>query len=441
MMLFSISYYRYIRTNPDPANGHVLDAPEVFYALALLSLPEFYLLRMFVRAWQRLQEFKASRARLDEFFSHPEPPAPPAEQWRRRQLLLGGGDGGGGDGSSSKSGGGGLTGGKIELEGGRFRWPKGAAAAAGSSKDAAPGGGSSSAAVSALGVEVAGGSSCDDDGGGAGGGFDSSTASGSVVLSFGSGAQMPAASGAALTDVRLELRPGELLGVCGSTGAGKTSLLACLLGELGELQDDGSVAQPGGGGGSGGAGVQGAAENGAAAAAGESPGTGGILVAGRTSFLAQQPWVAWGTLRENVVLAYPEEPDASHSQSAGGVSSPHASGYLAPGAASGAGSRHDATGSEAPAPAPYVQAHEALNNAERRGFGGGAIMEREVEYYNRVVEACALTNDLLTLTAGDLTPLGDGGSSLSGGQVRAAGSLPPSISSLALSLFMFLPLP
>jgi hypothetical protein len=42
-------------------------------------------------------------------------------------------------------------------------------------------------------------------------------------------------------------------------------------------------------------------------------------------------------------------------------------------------------------------------------------------YYNEVIEACALTNDLLTLSAGDLTPLGDGGSSLSGGQAARLG--------------------
>jgi hypothetical protein len=338
MMLFSISYYRHIyRDDPGGVSGHVLDAPEVFYALALLSLPEFYLLRMFVRAWQRLQEFKASRARLDEFFSHPEPAAPPAERWRRRRLLLGGG--GGGDGSSKS--GGGTTGGAVGLEGGRFRWPRGAAAA-GSSKDGAPGGGSSDAAVSALGVEAGVGvgvessSDGDDVGVGVGGRFDSSTASSSVVLSF-SSAQTPAASGAALTDVRLELRPGELLGVCGSTGAGKTSLLACILGELAELQDDGAGGRQGGGG--GGAGAQGAAaaagagaEDGAAAGAGAGApaAAGGVLVAGRTSFLAQQPWVAWGSVRDNM-LDYPEEePDHSHSRLGGHSSSHLASGHLYP---------------------------------------------------------------------------------------------------------------
>lgn len=35
-----------------------------------------------------------------------------------------------------------------------------------------------------------------------------------------------------LADVSLELRPGELLGVCGEVGAGKSSILAALLGEL-----------------------------------------------------------------------------------------------------------------------------------------------------------------------------------------------------------------
>jgi hypothetical protein len=118
--------------------------------------------------------------------------------------------------------------------------------------------------------------------------------------------------GAALSGVDLRLRPGELLGVCGTTGAGKTSLIACLLGELELLR---SLTPHGSGSGSGSSSdggerspvdLKGAGGGGGFGVGAEGPAADAVVVAGRTSYLAQQPWVGFGTLRENVTLTGPE---------------------------------------------------------------------------------------------------------------------------------------
>ena len=355
LALFSISYYY----GPKPAaaaTGHAahashghprMDSAQVFYCLSLLALPEFYLLRMFVRAYQRLQEARGSRRRLDALLTCPEPPPPPAERGAAAAaaaaaaaIEAAAGGHGGNDGGGSSSG-----------------WSD--AGRAGSGSDARPGSSAGSsgplpAVPPAAAVELRGGtfvwpSRCTGaDGDSAGGGAPKRPGA------EGPGAEGAESSGkgacpAALSGVRLRLRPGELLGVCGATGAGKTSLLACLLGELSELD----ASSDGGGGDDD--------TRGDADISGDSGGR--VVVRGRVAYCPQSPWIAFGTLRDNVTLGAPDEPR-----------------------------------------------------------GGGAKARREAAArYNRAIEACALSNDLLTLAAGDLTPLGDGGSALSGGQAARIG--------------------
>uniref|UniRef100_A0A8C9GVZ5 ATP binding cassette subfamily C member 4 n=1 Tax=Piliocolobus tephrosceles TaxID=591936 RepID=A0A8C9GVZ5_9PRIM len=112
-----------------------------------------------------------------------------------------------------------------------------------------------------------------------------------------------------LQGVSFTVRPGELLAVVGPVGAGKSSLLSAVLGEL-------------------------------------APSHGLVSVHGRIAYVSQQPWVFSGTLRSNIL------------------------------------------------------------------FG----KKYEKERYEKVIKACALKKDLQLLEDGDLTVIGDRGTTLSGGQ-------------------------
>ncbi|XP_065758076.1 ATP-binding cassette sub-family C member 4-like isoform X2 [Muntiacus reevesi] len=112
-----------------------------------------------------------------------------------------------------------------------------------------------------------------------------------------------------LQGLSFTVRPGELLAVVGPVGAGKSSLLGAVLGELPLSQ-------------------------------------GKVSVHGRIAYVSQQPWVFLGTVRSNIL------------------------------------------------------------------FG----KKYEKERYEKVVKACALEKDLQFLENGDLTVIGDQGTTLSGGQ-------------------------
>ncbi|KAL0614677.1 Multidrug resistance-associated protein 4 [Plecturocebus cupreus] len=112
-----------------------------------------------------------------------------------------------------------------------------------------------------------------------------------------------------LQDLSFTVRPGELLAVIGPVGAGKSSLLSAVLGEL-------------------------------------APSHGLVNVRGRIAYVSQQPWVFSGTVRSNIL------------------------------------------------------------------FG----KKYEKERYEKVIKACALKKDLQLLEDGDLTVIGDRGTTLSGGQ-------------------------
>ncbi|XP_047408548.1 ATP-binding cassette sub-family C member 4 isoform X2 [Sciurus carolinensis] len=112
-----------------------------------------------------------------------------------------------------------------------------------------------------------------------------------------------------LQGLSFTVRPGELLAVVGPVGAGKSSLLSAVLGEL-------------------------------------PPSQGLVNVHGRIAYVSQQPWVFSGTVRSNILF----------------------------------GKKYDK------------------------------------ERYEKVIKACALKKDLQLLEDGDMTVIGDRGTTLSGGQ-------------------------
>jgi ABC-type multidrug transport system fused ATPase/permease subunit len=76
---------------------------------------------------------------------------------------------------------------------------------------------------------------------------------------------------ATLTDITLDISPGQLVVVVGEVGAGKSSLLSSLLGEMNRLQ-------------------------------------GRVLMSGRVAYVPQQTWIKNGTVRDNVVFAAEYDP-------------------------------------------------------------------------------------------------------------------------------------
>ncbi|GAA6044266.1 hypothetical protein JCM8097_004322 [Rhodosporidiobolus ruineniae] len=112
-----------------------------------------------------------------------------------------------------------------------------------------------------------------------------------------------------LEDITLSLKKGELLAVVGRVGAGKSSLLSAVLGEMNKVG-------------------------------------GQVTVRGTVAYTAQSPWIMGGTLKSNITFGHRFEPD----------------------------------------------------------------------FYDLVLEACALKDDLKMLPQGDETEVGEKGISLSGGQ-------------------------
>ncbi|GAA6005323.1 hypothetical protein JCM10207_002938 [Rhodosporidiobolus poonsookiae] len=112
-----------------------------------------------------------------------------------------------------------------------------------------------------------------------------------------------------LEDITLSVKKGELIAVVGQVGAGKSSLLSAVLGEMNKVD-------------------------------------GQVTVRGTVAYTAQQPWIMGGTIRENITFGF----------------------------------------------------------------------RFEQEFYDLVLEACALKDDLKILPAGDATEVGEKGISLSGGQ-------------------------
>jgi ABC-type multidrug transport system fused ATPase/permease subunit len=266
------------------STADALTVPDVFYALALLSLPKLYMCDFFTHGVEATAELRVSVRRLAAVLSLPEPPAP----WQE----------GGGEGADADV--------AIQVDGVGFDWgdrawgaqrrADDAAALLAAGGDAAPA--AAAAATSAAtataaphlaGVQVipAEGPPPPDPPSAAaelvGGGRDGSGRGGRASLDGG-----PLPAGPTLRALRLRVARGELVAVVGPVGAGKSSLLSALLGEL----------QP----------VPVAMAVGAAA-----PGAGGgaprraVGVRGSVAYCQQVPWILGATVRDNVLFGAPYE--------------------------------------------------------------------------------------------------------------------------------------
>jgi ABC-type multidrug transport system fused ATPase/permease subunit len=280
------------------ARGGVLSVPSVFFCLSLLSLPRLYMVNFFVLAVQFMTELSISLRRIDAFLSTPEPP-PPAHQaggggaapgavklrgadyaWglappgpEGPSSSSGSGNGSSGSGSSGMGpgkgggGGGGVAAAPAAAAGAQLRQQgqqgqQEGLAARGSldsadwqstyhapessvrggcdfdevlAAEAAAAGAAEAAAAKPQGaqlvqVQVA-----------AGLGSTQQPQAGAPAAVGPAQKGRPASRRTTLHGISLELQPGELLGVCGEVGSGKSSLLAALLGELQPLQPEGGL--------------------------------------------------------------------------------------------------------------------------------------------------------------------------------------------------------
>ncbi|CAG9463350.1 unnamed protein product [Pedinophyceae sp. YPF-701] len=226
--------------------GKELSVPSVFYTMALLNLPRLWMAIFFVRSVETLTEGRIAVRRIDRFLSLPDAPAPNALK--------------GGDAVDACA---------IRVPRCDFDW--GEAAEVSTRGDAAEGksakGGRRTYAIGAAAGEAAAMSRR--------GRSKSAKSTASEDPWAAAASQRRANIGPVLKDIELTVARGELLGVCGPVGSGKSSLLAGLLGELPPAGDAPSPA-----------------------------------VAGAVAYCSQNPWIVQGTLRENVLFgaAAPEAP-------------------------------------------------------------------------------------------------------------------------------------
>ncbi|XP_060080913.1 ATP-binding cassette sub-family C member 5-like [Ylistrum balloti] len=82
----------------------------------------------------------------------------------------------------------------------------------------------------------------------------------------------PSSSYMQLDSINLNVKKGQLVGICGSVGCGKSSLISAVLGRMPQL-------------------------------------IGHLAVSGNVAYAAQQAWIFNGTLRENILFGLPYDPD------------------------------------------------------------------------------------------------------------------------------------
>jgi ABC-type multidrug transport system fused ATPase/permease subunit len=302
--------------------GTLLPVADVFYVVSLLHLPKLYLCFFSVMAIQSLSELGVTMQRVHRFLSLPEPPPPP-------NVVS--------EAAADKGLGGVPPVGTVQLRGADFSWARNgaasaalqsfscsvvagkkgkagaageaaatpaasengaangsAAAAAGAKKDAT----TPSAATPESDVELGGAAADQQQQQQGGDAADASAASALAAATAAAAAEGRSTSALTLRGVRLDIKPGELVGVCGEVGAGKSSLLAALLGELQPLPSSSSSpsSQP----------PSTTATTDDPAAFFDPNGTGPV-VRGRVAYCAQVPWVMGATLRENVLFGAPFE--------------------------------------------------------------------------------------------------------------------------------------
>lgn len=277
------------------ASASPLSVADVFYAIALLRLPQLYVAIFFVKAVEVIAELGASLARLDAFLGLPEPPRPPHARWA--EAAAGGRPPGAGPPPPAEDGYPAddpalPPGTALAFRGAAFDWEADAADAA--------------AVIAASGGEVAGGA------GGAGGEDPSGRPArerGEVAMSLPGVASPPRPStdgrrastsldlglgatpplGPTLAPLTLTIPAGQLVGITGEVGSGKSSLLAALLAELAPR-----------------AGWEGGAANptlplGRRVGA-VTPGLAPVVRAASLAYCAQVPAIVAGSVRDNVVF-------------------------------------------------------------------------------------------------------------------------------------------
>jgi ABC-type multidrug transport system fused ATPase/permease subunit len=249
----------------------------VFYAVALLRLPQLYVAIFFVKAVEVVSELGASLARLDAFLGLPEPPRPPHVRWLAAQ-----------QGEGSKSAPPAAEAGypaddaalppdvALAFRGATFDWDADAAEAEALIREKAGG----VVAAGSAGDGPARPPAADD----------SSAPRPSTSLDLGGGGAgggcgVPSL-GPTLAPLVLTVRRGELLGVTGPVGCGKSSLLAALVAELAPRAAwaTGTPLGPGG-------------RRVGAVAPALSP-----VVRGSVAYCAQVPAIVAGSIQDNVVF-------------------------------------------------------------------------------------------------------------------------------------------
>ena len=263
-----------------------LSVADVFYAIALLRLPQLYVAIFFVKAVEVTAELWASLARLDAFLGLPEPPRPPHVRWLDRGKM----------GEEARDGAYPADDAALPQDvalafrGAAFDWEA----------DAAD-----------MEVGCAAGAAAGDDPSGRGSGTTPPPPAGSVALDL-PGATPPRPSlsaddqtsrrrastsldlglvttpllGPTLAPLTLAVRAGELVGITGDVGSGKSTLLSALLAELSPRSGwaGGAPLGPGG-------------RRVGPVAPGLSP-----VVRGTLAYCAQVPTIIAGSVQENIVF-------------------------------------------------------------------------------------------------------------------------------------------
>jgi ABC-type multidrug transport system fused ATPase/permease subunit len=170
---------------------------------------------LFVAAVQYLTELRISLQRIDRFLSMPEPP-PPVHH--RVAAATGSAAAEGGDVVSSA-----LPVGTVALRGADYDWNSNVQIHVPHSLDSHKS--QKQKDQHFKGAKQKSKAAADGEGGSSNGELGSD---GKAVVNGSSGVT----GGPTLKGIRLELHPGELLGVAGEVGSGKSSLLAALIGEL-----------------------------------------------------------------------------------------------------------------------------------------------------------------------------------------------------------------
>jgi ABC-type multidrug transport system fused ATPase/permease subunit len=196
-------------------NGSI-NIPSVFYCLSLLALPRLYMVQFFVMAISSLSELQVSIKRINHFLSLPEPPQPQSQHDDSKET---------------------MPKGFVVFRGASFDW-------------ATP--------LGSLTSKSADKGETDD-----------------LVHLLHPVPTPSLPSSHTLESIQVEIKPGELIGITGAVGAGKSSLLQVLLGELLSLSDDNQDKSP--------------------------------ILTGTSAYCAQVPWIQSGTVRDNICFGLPFE--------------------------------------------------------------------------------------------------------------------------------------